>query len=656
MTIASQSFEKVYALRGLNMVTPDQSIDDSDKTRGQTPYTINSRIFAPQDTSDPRVAVQSRAGAGFYSQVVGETLDVSYTTVTGQSDASLGYLTRHAQRFTPTANNALTKIDLLLKTDTANDNIVVDVYEDASGNFGTLIASSSYSKSQLTGTYAYVSARFIQAPTLDTTKNYWIVAYTQEESFTGTYKLSKDSGGSNSMSSVDGGTTWSASTGGINYKVYLSTPGEVKGGIRFVTKAGIKQTLFAHGTSIYQITNESTGAITAIKTGLSSSAERVRFRIVYDKVFIVNGIDDMMKWDGTTMTTSTHTVDFPVPDNVIIYHDRAWYYSRTEPTKLYFSGIYPDLEVVDSVNYQYVPDTSSPDPITGFTVFQDQLVIFTNLSKYLLLGDDVSTLGLKQSPGGTKGAVSQEAIANGERVVYFWSQDGGAYYYDGAQDKPLGDNIQPEADQMIDLDTIDSIVINKQWRIYYRRLGDTQHRYMLLYDLRYEEWLRDTETYTRHPFAFSLEDNTLIEASSTVGAVYFAEAQNSQLGAKIKFRYWTNYKKYTSGIAKDRIKTFRAIFATPTSTITVQVGKDADFNDSANYRNVILTAAGIVYGGGETYGSPTAYYGLGTRVSQPKVSMSGRAQNTQYRFEKDVINTTVRLYGYEAMITSSRPH
>lgn len=653
MAIATQSMDQMYHLRGLNMITPDQTIDDSEKTRGQSPFTINTRLFAPQSDSDPRTAVSSRKGTSFYTQPVGEALNAQNATTTGQTAHPISLDSQVAQRFTPTANKALSAIELLVRNKTSNDNIIIRVYEDTAGNFGLLVGTSSLSRSQVNTAYGYARARFKDAPVLSTTKNYWIVISTQEDNLQ--YELSKTTTGSNAKVSNDEGSTWASTTGSFNFKTYLSDVGGVKGQHRFVTKGGIKQTLFAHGTSIYLVTNESTGAITAIKTGLNPAATRVRFRTVYDKVFITTGFDAMGKWDGVTYTETTHDINFPIPDNVIVYHDRAWYYSKSEPTKLFFSELYPDLEKVNSVNFQYVPDTASVDPITGYTVFQDQLVIFTKESKYLLLGDDVSTLGLAQSPGGTKGAVSQEAIANGEKVVYFWSIDGGAYYYDGAQDQPIGDPIQPEKDSMADIESIDTIVTDKEWRVYYKRLGDTTHNRMLLYDLRYGEWLMDTETATRLPVSWSLEDNNLIEASSTMGALYFAETAASQLGSPIKFRYWTNYKKYTSGIAKDRVRTFRAIFASPEKTITVKIGKDADFDNDARYKNVVLNSSGIVYDGGETYDSPTAIYGRGSRVSQPSVSLSGRAMNTQYRFEKDIINTELQLYGYEAIIKSARP-
>lgn len=657
MAIATESMDQMYTLRGLNMIKNDQTMDDSTATAGQSPFTINSRLLAPQEDSDPRTAVQARNGISFYTIPAGEVLDTQYTTTTGQSDGSMSNLVQWAQRFTPTTNaKALSAIEILVKNGGSTDNIIIDIFEDVSGNFGTRVATSSIARGQVADAYGYVKARFNQGAITLTAKNYWIVIYGQESIITSSYNIARNTSGANLMTSNDAGTTWAATTGGINFKTYISEPGAVKGQHRFVSKTGIKQTLFAHGTSIYQVTNESTGTIAAIKTGLSSSATRVRFRTVYDKVFIVNGIDPMMKWDGTTMTTSTHTTVFPVPDNLVIYHDRAWYYSKSDPTRIYFSNIYPDLETIDSVNFQYVPDTSSPDPITGLVPFQNQLVIFTRDSKYLLLGDDVSTLGLSQSPGGTKGAVSQESIAMGEKVVYFISIDGGAYYYDGAQDIGLSDNVQPEMSNLLgaDPDSIDSVVTDKEWRIYYKRLGDTQHTRMLLLDLRFNEWLLDTDTNTRLGDAWVLEDNTLVEASSAIGALYFAEAQESHLGAPIQFKYWTNYKKYTSGIAKDRVRTFRAIFASPDKTIDVLVGKDADFDNDARYKTVLLTSSGIVYDGGETYGSPTAIYGRGSRVSQPKIALSGRANNTQYRFEKDVINTPIRLYGYEAIIKSGR--
>lgn len=650
----SQQADMQYNLRGLNMVTPDQSIDDSDRTKGQSPYTINSRMFFPKDTDDPRSASQNRLGAGFYTVPVGEALDTQNTTTTSQSDLQVSNLARIAQRFTPTQNKALTAIDLNIKSNDSIDTVQIDIYEDVSGNFGNRIARTSLRRNDFTSSYGYVKARFSQAPTLSTAKNYWIVVYGSEPAILTSSHVSRTTAGSNMMISNDAGTTWAPASGSFNFKTYLSTPGTVKGLHRFVTKTGVKQTLFAHGDSIYRVTNESTGAITAIKTGLNASASRVRFVTVLDKVYIVNGYDSMMIWDGTTMTTATHNADFKVPENIILHKNRAFYYSRDDPTRLYFSELYPDLQNVSSVNFIYIPDPASPDPITGFTVFQDQLVIFKKESKWLLVGDDLATFSLNQSPGGTKGAVSQEAIANGETRLYFWSIDGGPYYYDGVRDVAIGDNIQPIIHNVTNIAETDAIVTDREVRFYFKYKGAAAHQHMLLMDLRYKEWFFDTETYTRLPISWTLEDNQLVEASSVVGAVYFGEVGNNHLGAPILYKYWTNYKKYTSGIAKDRVRKFRAVFASPDRTMTVQIGKDADFDNDARIKNIILTSSGIVYDGGETYGSPTALYGKGSRISQPKVSLSGRANNTQYRFEKDVLNTPVSLYGYEGTIKSGR--
>jgi hypothetical protein len=341
--------------------------------------------------------------------------------------------------------------------------------------------------------------------------------------------------------------------------------------------------------------------------------------------------------------------------NIILHRDRVFYYNRDNPTRVYFSDLAPDYDTIDSVSFFYVPDTTQPDPIVGWKVFLDQLVILTKESKWTLIGDDLSSFRLNQAPGGTHGAVSQEAIAVSDTRLFFVSGDGGPYYYDGSRDVRIGRNIEPEVSNIADYDTIDSIMTATEWRIYYQRLDDSTHQHMLLYDLTYREWFIDTETYTRSPDQRSLEGNELIEGSSVVGALYIAEAQDAQLGAPIDWKYWTNYKKYTSGIAKDRVRTFRAIFAAPDRTTTVQVGKDADFDDNATMKNVLLQTSGVLYDDGETYDSPTALYGRGTRIADPRVSLSGRAKNTQYRFEKFGAHTPVGLYGYEGIIKSGRP-
>lgn len=656
MAVATQSADVMYNLRGLNMVVPDQILDDSSRTAGQSPYAINSRMYA-QDI-EPRTAIQSRKGASFYTVPIGEALDVQNTTTTGQSNQEVSHLKREAQRFTPSVSKRLTKIDLLLKNNDSNDVIMVAVYTDASGNLGTQIALSSIQRQNVQDTYTYTTVRFPQAPLVSSSSNYWIVVYGQDESVANTYHLSRTTTGSNLMVSIDGGVTYTATTGSINYKIYQSDDAPVLWQYRYVKSDGTKQTLFAVGgasPAIYRVTNESTGATTSVVTGLSTSATRYRQAVVAGVLYIVNGYDPVIKWDGTTVTRLTHdSTIFPVPDNIILHRNRVFYYARNNP-RSYFSELAPDYDTVNPENFFYVPDPTTPDPITGWIVFQDQLIIFKKESKWQLVGNDLASFVLNQAPGGFKGAVSQEAITGGESRIYFWNGDDGPNYYDGARDVAIGDNIQPEIKQITDPELIDTTLTDREWRIYYKRTGDDHHQRMFLFDIRYREWFLDTDTFTRLPVVRTLEANELVEASSVVGALYLGEVDYAQLGAPIDWKYWTNYKKYASGIAKDRVRTFRAIFEAPDKTNTVQVGKDADFDNDATMKNVLLQTSGIVYDGGETYNSPTAIYGLGTRVADPRVALSGRAKNTQYRFQKYGAYTPVRLYGYEAIIKSGRP-
>lgn len=644
-----------YNLRGLNMVDPDQIVDDSARTKGQSPYALNSRMRA-QDT-EPRTSIHSRKGAGFYTVPVGETVNTQQTTTTGQSNEGVSYLNRVAQRFAPTLSKRLTKVDLLLKTNTSNDVIMVAIYEDTSGSLGTRLAISSIQNQNVQSSYTYTEVRFPQAPLLTSGSNYWIVVYGQDDSITNTYHLSRSTTGSNLMVSVDG-SNYTSTTGSINFKTYLADDAPTLWQHRYVMTDGTKQTLFAVGgtsPAIYRVTNESTGAITSVVTGLNTAATRYRHEYVSGTLYIVNGYDAVIKWNGTTVTRITHDSLFPVPDNIKLHKDRVFYYNRDARTRPYFSNLAPDYDTIDPVNFFYVPDPTNPDPIVGWEVFLDQLQIFTKETKWSLIGDDLSSFRLNQAPGGTHGAVSQEAIALSGTQLFFISRDGGPYYYDGARDVRIGRNIEPELDYIGDYDTIDTIMTATEWRIYYQRLDDSTHQHMLLFDLTYREWFMDTETYTRSPSIRKLEANELIEGSPVVGALYIAEAQDAQLGAPIDWKYWTNYKKYSSGIAKDRVKTFRAIFASPDRTTTVQVGKDADFDNDASMKNVVLNSSGVLYDDGETYGSATAIYGRGSRISDPKVSLSGRAKNSQYRFEKYGAYTPVGLYGYEGIIKSGRP-
>jgi hypothetical protein len=74
--------------------------------------------------------------------------------------------------------------------------------------------------------------------------------------------------------------------------------GQVLGAFRFYLSSGTKKLLAVHGSSIY-VGDDTTGAMTAIKTGLTSG-KRASFVVYKDLCYISNGYENVFVYDGVT--------------------------------------------------------------------------------------------------------------------------------------------------------------------------------------------------------------------------------------------------------------------------------------------------------------------------------------------------------------------
>jgi hypothetical protein len=279
---------------GLDTTTPYTALKD-----GQSPFFQNCRLYA-RNSTDRRVAVGTRKGPGFYTLPAGETADVSLTSVTGAADQSATTSTWLGQKFIPTSTGRLTKVDINIKTGTTpTQHLIVAIYSDSGGSPGSLLATSSILSSNISSSYGYLSARFAEAPSVVNGTSYWIVVYMQAGG-SGNYSWSSSTSATTAKTSNSSGGTWSAATFALNYKTYISTGTKQLGSGRYNPISGSAKTLMAHGTSMYTV-NDVTGALTAIKTGLSANATKYYFASNDDKIFWSNGNDIPMYYDGTTV-------------------------------------------------------------------------------------------------------------------------------------------------------------------------------------------------------------------------------------------------------------------------------------------------------------------------------------------------------------------
>jgi hypothetical protein len=632
--------DETYDLKGLNLTIPDQIMP-----KGESPYTINSRMYARAD-NETKVAMRTRKGSQIFSLAIGQTLNVQ-NVAASTGDAPITASLAQAQSFSPSVSGALTQLDLSIKKiGAAGGYIIVEIYTNNGGVPGDLLAQSSIVGSLVGTSYSYIPTYFMDAPYLDSGDDYWVVAYIQNNGI-GTYYLNQTAP-AGAISSSDDGNSWNSLGASLRYRTYLATKGAVKGFTRRYPQNGTNRTVVAHATSIYSIA-DSPATVTEIDSALDPLAAYTRFEQIDDKTIWVNGKNAARWWNGADPSSNISGIG-GTPSHVVAHAGRLFMVDPSDPTKVFFSELY-DFETWPSVNFFYVPNPKSPDHISALVVFQDNLVIFTHETKYIVFGSDISSFTMKQAVG-TKGALSQEAIAVDRNYIYFVADDKMVYRFNGVSDQLISEKIEPEL-QAIQSDTSVRLhIYRNQVRIYYARSPNTTVDHMLLFDIIYEQWFMDTGRCVLGSIEFSLDSNELVEFSSRAGWMFYGERGYSDVGKPISFKYWTAYKAYGSGAAKDRIKRFRPILRPSSSSFTMSVGKDIDFNNTPDMRPYLVSGGGAKWGAFK-WGDGTKWGGK--RMIDTASAMSGRGKHTQYRFEMVGVETPVELYGYISQYKSGRP-
>lgn len=642
---SSERLDEVYDLRGLNLSDPDQISNP-----GESPRLLNCRMYARED-GETRVAIRTRKGSRRLSTPIGEAQNIS-NTAASTGDATFDTQTWQLEPFTPTSSGALTRLDYEIKRTVAGGgHVIVEIYSDSAGAPDTLLAQGAIYASAITTAYQWLPAYFIEAPTLTSGTQYWHRIRVQTGG-TATYAVAKTAtaGG---YTTITPGSVLTAAGYTWHYKSYLATASPVLGFTRRYPTDLANRTLIAVGTHLYSVTDA--GVATDLGAVIHASATKVRFDQVDDKTLIVDGHKAAQWYDGTTVSYITNVAGTPYL--VIIHENRAFFVSPDNPTLVRYSDLY-DFTTYGSASFFYVPSPKSSDWITAWRVFQGSLVIFTHETKHSVYGSDISTFTRKEAVG-TKGAVSDEAVAVDRNYIYFMADDKQIYRWNGGDDELLSEKVAPLLNGITDTSKVRFHLYRNQLRVYFPSGADTQAEDMLLLELstkesnKYLQWFHDSGRAVCGSLEWKQDNNELIEFSSKVGAFYLGETDEGDLGKIIAFRYWTQYKKYVSAMSKDRIRKFRPFVRPTDAAYTMRVGKDVDFRNKAAMKDFLVDPGGAIWGN-FNWGDGTLW-GDNTQLVDDAVSMSGRGKLTQYRFENDALDAPVELYGYGALVKSGRP-
>jgi hypothetical protein len=630
--------------------------ENLDYSKGYNSYLANDVV--PEDqlvyATDTRISTLgrqiTRKGCDFYTVPAGETQDQAQTSATGAADKSLGLTTWLAFKFTAGATGRLTKLDLELKNTSATGPIIVELRADSSGSPGSVLGQSSIPASSPTGAYAYLSARFIEAPQVTSGTVYWGVAYIQDDG-SGSYLWNSTTSATTAKTSSDSGSSWSSTTYDLHFKTYVSTDSPTLGQYRAYKSDGTKKSLLAHGTDLYTA-NDLTGAITSIKSGLSV-ATYYEFAIANDTVYYVNGQDAPRKWDFTTEDASGGSPE--VAKLVVLHKNKLFYVSTSDPTKIFFSnaGVF---ETFTSTDFLYVPSPKSPDPIVRLVVFNDNLYIFTQKTKWVLFGSDIRDMVLRKALG-TKGTKSPKTIQVTRNHIYFASDDG-LYRFNGSTDELISRDITGDYQAATNQDDWGSGLFNNRYYVFYTPSGQAQNSRCWVYNINYNSMESvDTGAYISGGMTWDGpgDSGQFIQASSLVGALYYGEASSNaytNLGKKLTWEIRTRYEHYGNPAAEKQIKRWYPRFSASSTAHSVLAQYDTDFRNTPTSLPIPLQGTGTLWGSGALWGAFT--WGA-TALIPERLTIPGTANYTQLRYKRVGVNTPCEFLGHTTYYFTRRP-
>lgn len=597
---------------------------------------------------------ETRKGFDFHSDAAGETKDDNQESTTGAADRTFNTVNRLAQKFTTTSAGKLTKVDIRLKnTASGTGTILVELWTNVSGAPGAFVARSSIASSTVTSSYAYLTARFPDAPTLVTTTDYWLVVYVQATGLN-TYSWSSTSSGTDALTSSDSGSTWSSTSYALNFKQYYATTGGPKGLFRAYKSDGTKVTLFVHGTVLYSVDNV-TGALTTVKSGLSASATHYRFILVNDIVRYVNGFDGYRKWDFTTesQVNSTNYTHIELHKGIV------WLQRKDDPNRIDYSN-FGDYETFTSTDFITVPAPKTGDPTTALKSLNGYLIVATLNNKYIISGDDNATFQLDEAPD-QKGTYTQETLTADKNFIYYLSDDG-VYRSNGSEAQLLSDNNYQDILTLANKESACLCVNKGRLYLWYRSAGSSFNDSCYVWNLNYStgntECIESKDTNAYVSFAFSAydDDDDLLVASSLIGQVYWQEKASNDytnLGGDINFLLQTHYMTFESPASLKEIRYWEPRFRAQSGNYDIQVQYASDLRD-----NWQTQMSQNVQGSGYLWGASTTIWGAftwGTTAElQSYLYVPGEYRRIALRYKHYATRQPQAFFGHSIVVQARR--
>ena len=218
----------------------------------------------------------------------------------------------------------------------------------------------------------------------------------------------------------------------------------------FKTSDGSSQLILSDNETVWWTTDYVN--YTEIVTGLSPYFQ-IRGTVVRDKVWLTNGSDSVMTWDGSTLSTldgTGGTPNVPLGKYIITHDERIWLFgingdlSSVRFTALANSSgtvIEPDNASAWPTDNEIQISEGDADQGTGIFLYRGYLFCSKQYSIWRITGSDEYTYARVKTRSST-GTRFQESIQIKDNLVHFIGVDG-FYVFDGEDSKRISDPIDP---------------------------------------------------------------------------------------------------------------------------------------------------------------------------------------------------------------------
>lgn len=593
--------------------TQDFSFKDGPNTYKDNDDLKNTELSNVTDMRMVKIGrYKTRKGLDRFTIPIGEATNASVLPTTGASTHTISATQAFAQRITATSTNRLTRIDIRLRsTMTSKGVLLVELYTNASGMPGILLGTSSIRPADVTSSFTYIPSYFVTSPIITNATNYWVVIKPQND-LVGEYEISTTTSEATGMTSATAGAAWTPVSYAMNVNVFTSTQGSVKGVFKAYRPNGQIRTLFAFGDSMYEA--NSNGTTTLIKSGMNPSATRYRFSMDQDVVRWVNGLEAPYKWDFTTVTQITGVP--VIPNNVMSHKGLIFYTNDADPTAANYSN-FGEYDTFTSTDLVYMPGPKSADGLRAMAPLNGVLYFLSKRNKRLLLGSDSDTFQ-DDDASSQRGTFSQESLVYDANYIYH-ADDEGVWQFNGSDERNIAEKFLPDYLAIQNKESINLDIFNNRLYIWYTPEGAADNTECFVYNLTlnlYES--NDKGAIVGRTFGRNTQDDTFIQASNRVGALYYGERSTNDyhnLGDALQASLSTAYSHFDTPSQKKRIPKQRPQLPSVSGSYSVQAGYDKDFQNDPTFRDINVSGNGGRYNTGLRYDTGMRY--SGQRVIAP---------------------------------------